>query len=307
MYEELPLFEHYLRYELGYSENTIKNYSLDIEKFFIYLDKKRINYHKIDVSVIRKYISYCMNHVTYRGKKESNKTINRKLSALKKFYEFMLDNGMIDHNPFHAVLFPKTKKTKPDVLYDKQVKLLLENNAKRTDEFASRDQAILLLMISSGLRCSEVVNLKGSDINFEGRVIRVFGKGKKERVVPFSKIALAAIFEYIKTSRKDILDKFNKRSAYLFLNHRGDRLTSRGLEFILSNIIKKTSLDLGINLHPHVLRHTFATKLLENGADIRQIQEFLGHESINTTQIYTHVSLETIKEQYEKYFPKNID
>lgn len=307
MYEELPLFESYLRYELGYSENTVKNYSLDIEKFFVYLDKKGIDYHFIDVEVIRNYISYSMNRVTYRGKKESNKTINRKLSALKRFYDYMLNKDIIDHNPFHAIIFPKVKKTKPEVLYENQLKMLLENNSKRTDEFMKRDQAIILLMVSSGLRCSELVNLKGTDINFESRVIRVKGKGNKERLVPFSKIALAQIFDYVKTSRKEILEKFNKRSPYLFLNHRAEKLTSRGLEFILTNIIKKTSLDLGINLHPHVLRHTFATKLLENGADIRQIQEFLGHESINTTQIYTHVSLDTIKKQYEQFFPKNID
>ena len=307
MYEELPLFGYYLRFELGYSEHTVKNYSLDIEKFFAFLDKRKIDYHTVKVSDVRKYISYCMNHTTYRGTKESNKTINRKLSSLKKIYEYMVSHHYVEHNPFNAVIFPKVKQNKPEVLYENQLKLLLSENAKRQDEFKNRDQAILLLMSSSGLRCSEVVNLKGSDINFEKRVIRVKGKGNKERLVPFSKTSLEQIFIYVKCDRQNLLNKYKKRSMYLFLNKKGDKLTSRGLEFILSNIIKKTSLNLGINLHPHVLRHTFATKLLENGADIRQIQEFLGHESIGTTQIYTHISLERIKEQYEKYFPKNID
>ena len=307
MYEELPLFENYLRFDLGYSENTVKNYSLDIEKFFVYLEKKKLDYHDIKIRDVRSFISYSMNHITYRGKKESNKTVNRRLSSLRKFYEYMVANNYVSHNPFNAIIFPKVKQNKPEVLFENQIKLLLSENAKRTDGFMNRDQAILLLMISSGLRCSEVVNLKGSDINFESRVIRVKGKGNKERLVPFSKVALEQILVYVKGDRQELLKKFNKRSAYLFLNKKGEQLTSRGLEFILNNIIKKTSLDLGINLHPHVLRHTFATKLLENGADIRQIQEFLGHESIGTTQIYTHVSLDMIKEQYEKYFPKNID
>lgn len=307
MQEEFSLFQTYLLYELGYSKNTVKNYSLDIEKFLLYLEKNKLDYRDIKVADIRKYISYCMNHVTYRGKKESNKTINRKLSSLKKFYEFMVTKGYINHNPFNAVLFPKTKQRKPEVLYENQVKLLLEENAKRTDELMTRDQAILLLMISSGLRCSEVVNLKGIDINFDNRVIRVKGKGNKERLVPFSRPSLEQIMLYVKNDRQKTLDKYKKWSPYLFLNNRGEKLTSRGLEYILSSIIKKTSLDLGINLHPHVLRHTFATKLLENGADIRQIQEFLGHESISTTQIYTHVSLDTIKKEYELYFPKLID
>lgn len=301
----LQAFLDYLKYDLKYSDNTIKSYFFDINIFLEYIESKKINYLEVKLKDIRKFIETRSKHKTYRGNYETSRTIKRRISSLTKFYDFLVSRNLISSNPFKAVITPKTKKKIPEALYENQIKALLESNALRTDEFALRDQAILMLLISTGLRCSELVNLKITDINFSNRILRVIGKGNKERIVPFSLKARDAILEYAKKSRNELLKKNDSTSLYLFLNKHGEQISSRGLEFILQNIIKKTNLELGINLHPHVLRHTFATKMLENGADIRVIQELLGHESINSTQIYTHVSKESLKKQYDLYFPKS--
>lgn len=297
-------FIEYMQYDLKLSQNTIKNYNLDICNFLKYANRKKIDLLNLNINEIRDYISYCMRHVTYRGNKESKKTINRKLSSLKRFYGYLFKNKIVERNIFELVIFPKINNKKPEVLYEKQLKLLLEANSKRTDYFAKRDQVMLLLMVSSGLRCGELAELKINSIDFQTRTIHVLGKGNKERVVPFSKNSLSSLIEYAKDTRIDILKRNNKHSQYIFLNKFGDKISTRGIEYIFGSIIKKTSIDLGVKFHPHILRHTFATRLLENGADIRQIQEFLGHESLNTTQVYTHVSLDKIKKEYEMHFPK---
>ncbi len=177
-------------------------------------------------------------------------------------------------------------------------------NAKRTDELMERDQAILELLYSSGLRASELVALTYRQIDFRVRSIRVKGKGNKTRIVPFSKSAETAMKKYHASSRPALLakSKADVKSDKFFLNDRGEGLTVRGLEYILRAVEEKTGLYLG--LHPHELRHTFATHLLENGADLRLIQELLGHETIDTTQVYTHVSKEKMKEQYDTFFPQ---
>lgn len=300
-------FLNYLKFDLNYSENTIISYKIDINLFLEFLESKKADPLNLDAEIIRKFISNRAQHKTYRGSYETKRTICRRLSSLKKFYNYLVKIKSIEHNPFLLITFPKVKAKNPEVLYEKQIIKLLEENDKRTDFLHERDQAILLLMFTSGLRCSELVNLKISDINFNSQTIRIFGKGKKERIVVFSLKAKMAILSYAKKTRSELEKINNTHSLFLFLNNKGKKLTSRGLEYIFKNIIKKTGLDLGINLHPHVLRHTFATKLLENGADLRMIQELLGHESINTTQIYTHVSKEGIKNQYDLFFPENVN
>lgn len=298
-------FLGYLKYELNYSENTIKSYKEDIDCFNNFIYNKNYNLEKVDKIVIRSFMEERLSTINYRGQKENPRTLRRRLCALRKYYKFLVEKNYVEINPFLIVKGIKKHDKLPEVLYESQIEELIKRTKERTDSLKSRDVALLEMMYSSGLRCSEVINLKISDVDFGVRCIRVLGKGKKERIVPFSEDAKSALIDYSKNLRKNLLikNKINSQE-YVFLNNRGSKLTSRGLEYIIENISKKVSLNLGFSLHPHVLRHTFATKLLENGADLRVIQELLGHESINTTQIYTHISKENMKKQYEEYFPK---
>ena len=283
-------FELYLRYELKYSEFTIKNYCLDVQNFLDFLFEMKIDYKDVNKLVIRNYMEKRARHVTYRGTPESTRSIRRAMSSLKKFYAFLKFRKYVNSNPFELVVSPKKHDKMPEVLYESQILKLIEVNNERNDELKERDQALLLVMYTSGLRCSEVVNLKLSDIDFNQRIMNIIGKGNKQRLVPFSPSARDNMVIYARGLRKKLKLLSDEPNDYFFLNARGNKLTTRGLEFIMQSVVKKTGLSLGINLHPHVLRHTFATHLLENGADLRVIQELLGHESINTTQIYTHFS-----------------
>lgn len=306
MTREQAEFLDYLRHNLNYSENTIKSYSQDITLFENFLLEKEIDFKNVSRNDVRLFMKERLTTVTYRDKYESPRTLRRRISGLKKYYDFLYERQYVNSNPFLLVVSPKKHDKLPEVLYESQIKELLEENSKREDDLKERDQALLELMYSSGLRCSEVINLKISDIEFSSRYMRVFGKGKKERMVPFSKSAKSWMLQYARKSRMDVLKENEKslKEEYFFLNSKGNKLTERGLEYIFTEIIKKTGLNLGFPLHPHVLRHTFATHLLNKGADLRVIQELMGHESINTTSIYVHVSKEKVKKEYDKYFPK---
>ncbi len=305
-YEDI--FLKYLKNNLNYSDYTIKSYKQDLDLFFEFLDKRKIDILEINIDIIRDFISERLSHKTYRGNNESYRSIKRRLSSLRKFYNFLMSNNIIDNNPFLLVKTPKNETKLPEVLYQKQVENLLNKNKTRNDILKDRDQALLELMYSSGLRCSEVVELKLSNIDINSRIMKILGKGNKERLVPFSQDAKFYLEEYLNNLRVMLLSKAKNSESkyYVFLNSKGDKLTTRGLEYIIKEISKKNGLDLGFDFHPHVLRHSFATRLLENGADLRIIQELLGHSSINTTQIYTHVSKEKVKKVYDESFPKEI-
>jgi integrase/recombinase XerC len=299
-------FLEFLRYELNYSENTIKSYRQDIETFQNYCFSEDIDFLKADKIIIRNFMQTRLSTPNSRRNLESSRTMSRRICALRKYYSFLLKKKYIDYNPFLTIKGLKKGIRLPEVLSEAQMTALLSANKVRKDELAERDQAILELMYSSGLRCSETINLKISDIDFSTRMIRVLGKGKKERMVPFSENAKDALITYGRDLRSKFLARREGKDTqlYLFLNSKGEKLTERGLEYILNELPFKLGLDLGIELHPHILRHTFATRLLDNGADLRSIQELLGHASINTTQIYTHVSKESMKREYEEHFPK---
>lgn len=280
----------------NYSPQTVESYRRDIEKFYHFLLEEDVKADDVDLIVIRNFLTKeLMSGVSKRSCK-------RRLCALKHFYSYLQKTGQIDVNPFNFVSAPKLEKKYPHILYSNQVEELLTVNRERDDLLASRDQAILELLYYSGIRASELVNIKLSDINTRNRMVRILGKGNKERIVPFTDECALTIDDYVKKCRIELAKHNEQISIYLFLNNHGEQLTTRGLEYILKNIEEKTGLNLG--LHPHLLRHTFATHLLENGADLRVIQELLGHESINATQVYTHVTEEGMKKEYLAAHPR---
>ena len=282
----------------NYSQKTVDSYQRDIDKFFDYINHEGILFDHVDSMIVRNFLMVELSSGI------SKRSCQRRMSALRGFYDFMIRKGYISLNPFRFVKSPKSEVRYPRALFLNEVDELFEANKKRDDEMMIRDQAILELLYASGLRASELVGLTNNQIDFNQRVIRVYGKGKKERVVPFSKTASNAMKEYARNLRPTLKDR-NKSGLPVdkfFLNAVGNGLTVRGLEYIINEIQVKTGVML--HLHPHELRHTFATHLLENGADLRMIQELLGHESIDTTQVYTHLSKKNLQEQYAKYFPR---
>lgn len=298
MSDEITMFQEYLKYEKNYSEKTIESYTEDIKKFYDYITKKNLNPLKINTMAIRGFLS------DERMKNISKRTLKRRLSGLRRFYDFLEKNKYVKYNPFIAMTSPKAEIKYPSVLFVEQITQLLEENAKRQDELMIRDQAILELLYDSGVRGSELVNIDISDIDIRNRSIKIFGKGSKERIVVFSESCQNAIKKYYNELRPKLLYKSKEEDipSALFLNNQGGKLTLRGLEYILKQITVKIGIPL--DLHPHILRHSFATNLLENGADLRTIQEMLGHASISTTQIYTHVTTDAMKKEYMQAHPR---
>lgn len=288
-------FINYLKNERRYSNYTIISYKKDIDDFQDYIFNSGINLNEVNKDIIRSYLE------TLYDRNYDKRSIKRKLSAIRTYYNFLELIGETDNNPFLIISSPKPEIKYPKVLFSDEVKLLLKENAKRTDQFAERDQALLEMFCTSGMRLSEIKNLTIQQIDFNSRLCRIVGKGKKERIVPFSKKALESLRKYLLNSRKEIMEKYKTKTNYVFLNAKGQPLTERGIEDIIKRIQIKTGVNLDI--HPHTLRHSFATNLLENGTDLRLIQEILGHESINTTQIYTHVAKGQMIEEYKKYHP----
>ena len=291
----------YLLIQKGYSQHTVSAYQKDIDLWHDFLSREGIAFDDVDSKVIRNFMTEELIRLPADG--NPKRTLARRMSALRGYYDFLYSRNYVKANMFRGMKSPKQEKRLPKVLDVQDVIRLLEANAKRTDELASRDQAILELLYASGVRASELVSIKGVDVDFRSMTIRVFGKGRKERIVPFSPVAAEAIKAYQKDLRP-LLQQRNdadRKDMELFLSARGKKLTVRGLEYILKMVEEKTGVYLG--LHPHELRHSFATHLLENGADLRMIQEMLGHETIDTTQVYTHVSVKHLSEQYERHFP----
>lgn len=281
-----------------YSPKTVEAYTKDIDAFFDFLLQNGLLFDAITKKDIRLYLSYELE----RG--ESKRSTQRRMSSLRGFYRFLEKNEYIEMNPFVNASSPKAPIRFPDVLSEAQMALLLSSNQERTDFLKIRDQAILELLFDSGMRASELVSFTYRQVDWRNRMIRVRGKGSKERLVPFGEETLKTMEAYWKDTRPLLASKMKKKRANdaFFLNANGGNLTVRGLEFILREVEKKC--DLKLSIHPHELRHTFATRLLDNGADLRLIQTLLGHESLDTTTIYTHVSRKKLKKEYETYFPR---
>jgi len=291
-------FLDHLRYERLFSARTIAAYQSDIEKFYRYLRTEGLGMDDVDGSAIRNFLTIELQSGI------SKRSCARRLASLRHHFEFLKSKKYIKANPFSFIKTPKKDVRFPKVLYLEQIEKLLDANAQRTDRLAVRDSAIIELLYASGIRADELVHITTADIDFRSRVIRVLGKGNKERIVPISNKAKEAMELYRDKIRLSQIAQSEEGSTSdcFFLNSRGQQLTTRGLEYILKAVEKKTGIY--IDLHPHLLRHTFATHLLEGGADLRVIQELLGHESLNTTQVYTHVSQEAMKHQYEFAHPR---
>lgn len=282
-------FLRYLLIDKGYSNNTIESYKKDLDKFLEFNGNVDIN--KITLENLKNYIKY-LNEI-----KLNEKSIARNISSLKSFYKFLNIGKYININPSEALYLPKIKKSLPNTLTEEEIFKLLD--IKLTDSFSYRNKAMLELLYASGLRVSELTNLKLQDIDLNDDIIRTFGKGSKERVIPIGDFAKEYLKKYIYEYRCNLLIKGN--SEYLFLNNHGNKMTRQGF----FKVIKKLAKENGINkeLSPHTIRHSFASHLLKYGADLRTIQELLGHSDISTTQIYTHITNEELKKNYENFHP----
>lgn len=280
----------YLKYQKNYSIDTIESYKNDIVGYFDYLRKEALKFNDIDYDAIR----FWLMHLNDTGSASS--TVSRKISALRGFYKYLLNKKVITNNPFSLVALPKKQRTLPRFFYYNELELLFQVPNLNT-ALGQRDRLLLEILYATGTRVSELVNIKIKDIVKEE--IRILGKGNKERIVRFGDYAQDVLELYLNEGYK----KLNKNNLeYLFLNNNGTQLTTRGVRYILDRIIKKTTLDKKIS--PHMLRHSFATHLLNEGCDILTVQELLGHESLTATSIYTHVTNERLKEVYFKCHPR---
>lgn len=297
----IELYAFFLKNEKNYSNYTIVSYRNDLIQFFNYLKLYRIlkddKIEYVDRSVMRKYIVYL------KKSDYSARSISRKISTVRSFFKFCLREGIIKVNPTINLITPKIDKKLPYFLYLQEVNKLIEAPLKNTI-FGIRDRAILELLYGTGIRVGELVNLNICNIDLYEKTIIVFGKGSKERILPLGNPSIRAIQEYL-TSRnlfeKKIFVNKNDLEA-LFLNRLGGRLTARSIRRIIIKYMKMAGLNKKIS--PHVLRHSFATHLLGGGADLRSVQELLGHKSLSTTQIYTHITKERLKTIYKKSHPR---
>ena len=297
--EAIEKFKLYLEAEKNSSDYTVISYIKDIEDFKDFLSSNGFG-NLLDVdkpNIPRYYISY-LSDANYQ-----KKSIARKLSSVRSFYHYLEKMGYIKSNVFESVESPKLDKTLPKVLYSNEIEAIYASIDTST-ALGKRDLAILEVLYGSGLRVSELCSLTIKDFDFRNKTVKVFGKGHKDRYVPISDKAIIAVKEYNIVARNELLlNTTLEATDLLFLNHHGGPLTSRGVRVILDNILKRTSDN--IHITPHTLRHTFATHLLDGGADLRSVQQMLGHNNLSTTQIYTHVSKEQLKKVYLASHPRN--
>lgn len=289
MLRYIDKFINYLNIEKNASEHTILNYSIDLRDFAAFLGEAGVD--SVNYLFLRKYLAHM------KEKNYSKRTVARKLATLRSFFKFLYREGYIKTNPSSGIYTPKLDKKLPIFLDTNEVSRLIEAPDEK-DLTGLRDRAVMETLYSTGMRVSELVHMSLNDVDFIGGVIKVFGKGKKERLAPIGDKALRSIRAYL---GKRTAAKLNDKKA-VFLNKDGGRLTDRSVRRIIEKYIKRVSLREGIS--PHTLRHSFATHLLDRGADLRSVQELLGHMNLSTTQIYTHVTMQRLKEVYDKAHPR---
>lgn len=290
----LESFLAYLSQEKQYSKHTVTHYRLDIEQLQLYCINRRLNYLHLTLHQCREFCQFLVKTMTY-----SHRTIARKIATFRSFYSFLLSYSVIDDNPWERVRKPKMPKSIPVVLDDADIATLFESIDLSTP-VGLRNRALLEMIYSSGLRISEITSLELAQIDIHGKEIHLFGKGKKERITFFGSVAESYLIRYLREGRPALLG--DSISPYVFLNNRGTAITPRSVQRLLKTLSR--SLPSGKAVTPHSLRHSFATALLNGGADLRTIQELLGHSHLASTQIYTHLSKKSLKEGYEKSHPR---
>jgi integrase/recombinase XerC len=286
-------FEKYLKNERKYPDNTVIGYLNDLNNYNNFIKENNINYKTITKDEIRNYLKY-LDEL-----KRSKSSISRTLSALRNYYTYLLHNKIVDNNPFKTIRNPKKDKKLPNFLQHDELKTIFDSIDMSTS-LGLRNRLIIELLYATGIRVSELTSLEINNIDMSNQEIRILGKGSKERIVFFGDYAKHYLNLYLNEARPELLDK--NKTNILLLNNSGTPLSSRGVELIVDEVVKKAALKH--NISPHVLRHTFATDMLNNGADLKSVQELLGHESLSTTQIYTHITNERLRSVYLRAFPR---
>ncbi|NKC67825.1 site-specific tyrosine recombinase XerD [Vagococcus fluvialis] len=297
MKNHLEEYLHYLKIERGLSENTIQSYKRDLSQYFSFLDEKEISsWEQVDRYLVLDFLEFLRNE----GK--SSATIIRMVSSLRKFHQFLRQERMTDNDPMQHIDTPKKTQRLPKTLSIKEVEKIIES-PDTDDALGIRDRAILEVMYATGLRVTELITLKLDDLHLSLGLLQTVGKGDKERIIPLGDVAIKWVNLYLEKSRPELLAKNKKdKTNILFLNYKGEGFTRQGIWKNLKVYVTQAGIEKEVT--PHTLRHSFATHLLENGADLRVVQELLGHADISTTQIYTHISKKRMADVYKTYFPR---
>lgn len=289
-------FLAYLHVERNASNYTIQFYQADLTLFESFLNKEHImDVHDVTPLTVRVFL-------TELYKRQLSRTsVSRTLSCLRSFYTFLEKDQRLTQNPFAHIPLPKQDERIPSFFYEEELSELFTVSDSST-ALGQRNQALLEILYATGIRVSECQQLQLHQIDFHVNVLSVIGKGRKERFIPFGQYANESLRLYIENGRKELLQKTSEKTNYVFLNARGNPLTDRGIRYVLQELMKQTSLT--VNIHPHKIRHSFATHLLNEGADLRSVQELLGHDNLSSTQIYTHVTKDRLRNIYMNTHPR---
>ncbi|MEK5079639.1 tyrosine recombinase XerC [Solibacillus sp. FSL W7-1436] len=291
---QLDQFIRYVHLEKNFSLHTVREYTSDLEEFFAFLHAEGIQkITEVEYIHARLYVTKLYDE------QKARTSISRKISSIRSFFRFLNREQNIDDAPFRSLYHPKKEERLPSFFYEEELKELFDKN-EGDEPIQIRNMALLELLYATGIRVSECVGLELTDIDFHYNIVRVMGKGRKERIIPFGQYAHDALMRYIDQVRPALMKKENHQKV--FVNMRGGELTARGVRYILSEMIDNASMHTKI--YPHMLRHTFATHLLNNGADMRTVQELLGHANLSSTQIYTHVTKEALRKTYMNSHPR---
>ncbi|MBP2057998.1 integrase/recombinase XerC [Lactobacillus colini] len=289
-------FIDYLKNERIYSKNTVNSYLIDLKGFKLFLTKNGgfNGWDQVSRRDIEIYLQELTNNISQTSKL-------RKMSTLRSFFGYLSRRDILKVDPTETISLKSGEKKLPEFFYSYELKKVF-SSLNANDSLTIRNKAMFELFYATGMRVSEIANLKLDQINFDLKIILVHGKGNKDRYVAFTDRTKESVMLYLDNSRGQLLAK-NEDKGYVFLNSKGKKLTSRGIEYIMQKVF--TAAGVGGKVHPHMLRHSFATELINNGADLRSVQELLGHESLSTTQIYTHISMQHLQNDYQKFFPRN--